>query len=420
MLTSRVRSRPYIAVGLLALVLSGPAWLSGCAQVVRSQTPEVASEEPPAPPTFAPGTVAAGVDIGGTTHERAGHLIRHHLKSLENRPITLFYGQREFPRTWKDLGVRPDDEAMLREAWSAPEVPLIVSVDLGQAKRSIRRAAPALDVKPVAPRFSGEPAKSPVKPGKAGRAVNVHNSAVLLQSALAADPMATRAPLKVAAVEPDFSVADLEAIRRPVVRFSTRFNPGERSRTHNLRLVSQRLNGALIRPGQTFSFNEWVGERRPEDGFQEAIVFKQGKMVQGTAGGLCQVSSTLYNVALLAGLPIVERRNHSLPVGYVPPGRDATVYWGQIDLRFRNDTEMPLYLRSSVGKNTLTIEAWGAEELDRKVEITSQSNRKGDKTFAQAYRSMVKDGIRTREKLSSDVYTKATEPAPAPKRADRR
>jgi vancomycin resistance protein YoaR len=250
--------------------------------------------------------------------------------------------------------------------------------------------------------------------------VNVHASALRLKEAIASDPKTATSPLVVVEDAPDFTAADLEQIRQPVVTYTTRFNPGDVSRTHNLRLVASRLNGALIPPGGTFSFNGWVGERRPEEGFREAIVYKQGKMVKDTAGGLCQVSSTLYNVALLAGLPIVERSNHSLTVTYVPLGRDATVYWGQRDLRFRNDTDTPLYIRARTGRRTLTIEAWGAAPLKRKVTVTSSASRRGGAAFAQVYRTVVENGTKTRSRISSDMYSTVHSMADRPVRSSRR
>lgn len=117
------------------------------------------------------------------------------------------------------------------------------------------------------------------------------------------------------------------------------------------------------------------------------------------------MSSTLYNVALLAGLPIVERSKHSLTVSYVPLGRDATVYWGQHDLRFRNDTGMPLYLRAVPGGGRLTIEAWGSAPLDRKVKVTSSSARRQGKAVASVYRTIWADGTEKKERLSTDTYS---------------
>ena len=370
-------------------------------------------------PVYDAGVTVAGVSVAGLTEQQAGHAVRLALKTAPQRKVSLRYKDKTYARTWKELGVTPDVDAMLRRAWTEADVPLMCTVDMGTAKRSVRRAAMALDVRPVAPRFTDGP-KSAVKPGKPGRKVDVYATALAVKNRLESTPDADSLPLLVKPDAPPFTVADLEAITMPVVRFSTAYNPGDRNRTHNLRLVTQRLNGALIAPGDTFSFNDWVGERKESDGFREAIVYKEGKMVKDTGGGLCQVSSTLYNVALLAGLPIVERSRHSLTVNYVPLGRDATIYWGQHDLRFKNDTGMPLYIRAVPSRGRLTVEAWGSAPLDRKVKVTSSSRRAGGgKTVASVYRTISENGVESRERVSTDTYSTEHTMAPAETRRRR-
>ena len=149
-----------------------------------------------------------------------------------------------------------------------------------------------------------------------------------------------------------------ELAKRPqkISSFSTIFNSGYRSRTTNLKLAAEILDGYKIEPGESFSFNGTVGPRRPERGFEKAIVFINKKQVEDYGGGVCQVSSTLYNAVLKAGLPILERHPHSLPVAYVPKGKDATVSYGAADFRFKNNTRYPIIIRTSVDKNTLTLE----------------------------------------------------------------
>jgi len=138
-------------------------------------------------------------------------------------------------------------------------------------------------------------------------------------------------------------------------------------------------------------------------------------MVEDLAGGLCQVSSTLYNVALEMGLPITQRKNHSLKVHYVPAGRDATVYWGRQDLAFRNDTESPLYFRAYTNRNSLIIETWADSPLNRTVRISSTSRYRGDTLIAQVYRTITENGHRRSELVSTDTY-KPTPTEPVVKR----
>ncbi len=146
------------------------------------------------------------------------------------------------------------------------------------------------------------------------------------------------------------------ACEEPVLAsFSTTIRDAERSRNHNIALAASAIDGAVVRPGEVFSFDGVVGPRLSSSGYKEARVISGGKSAPGIAGGICQVSTTLYNVALLAGLDIVERHPHSRPVGYVPPGLDATVSENQYDLRLRNPLDVPLTLEARVDGNRLVM-----------------------------------------------------------------
>lgn len=130
-------------------------------------------------------------------------------------------------------------------------------------------------------------------------------------------------------------------------------------RTENVRLASKELDGLLIKPGEEISFNKIVGPREKERGYREAKVIVRGSYESGLGGGVCQVSSTLYNTLLLAGLEIKERHNHSVRISYVPLGRDATVVYGGKDLVFINNTESFLFLKTSLEGLKLTINLYG-------------------------------------------------------------
>jgi len=137
------------------------------------------------------------------------------------------------------------------------------------------------------------------------------------------------------------------------------------ARKHNVALTAAKIDGVLVGPGDTFSFNQTVGEINKETGFQEAYVIKDGRTELGDGGGVCQVSTTLFRAVLLAGLPIAERRAHSYRVGYYeqnsPPGFDATVYAPTVDFKFKNDTPSYLLIQAKADNNasSLIVELWG-------------------------------------------------------------
>lgn len=153
-----------------------------------------------------------------------------------------------------------------------------------------------------------------------------------------------------------------EPVSIPIAQYTTYFDAAHLNRTENLRLAAKALDGKLLAPGERFSFNESVGERTVQAGYKEAMVIVGDAFVPGLGGGVCQVSSTLYNAVTLANLQIIERHPHSLPVDYVPPGHDATVSYPILDLKFRNNRKVPILIRSIVAENTLTFQLYEKSE----------------------------------------------------------
>ena len=155
-------------------------------------------------------------------------------------------------------------------------------------------------------------------------------------------------------------------VKTLVASYTTTYG-GEANRLHNVRLVAQLVDRHLIAPGAEFSFNRTTGERTAEKGFRDAPVIINGELQNGLGGGVCQVSTTVFNAAFEAGLPITSRTNHSLYISHYPTGRDATVNYPDLDLRFVNDTGKWLLLRAFVGSSSLTVALYGTP-VNRRVE----------------------------------------------------
>lgn len=155
------------------------------------------------------------------------------------------------------------------------------------------------------------------------------------------------------------------------------------ARTTNLILACKAIDGTVLQPGETFSFNKIVGERTAAKGYREATIYVSGETEPALGGGVCQVASTIYMAALLADLQIVERYPHMFPVTYVPPGMDATIYWGSLDFRFKNTSGSPLGIRASVSGGQVHIKLIGKKFSDRTVKMTWA----GDRYHAQTYKN---------------------------------
>jgi vancomycin resistance protein YoaR len=162
----------------------------------------------------------------------------------------------------------------------------------------------------------------------------------------------------------------LDRITEVMAEFSTSFNETQANRSSNIRLACKALNGQIVMPGEELGYNTVVGKRTAENGYKEAPVFKNGKKVLDNGGGVCQVSTTMFNAALFADLEIVKRTNHSRPVPYVPMGRDATVdYSSGVDLVVKNPYDFPIAINSEVKGNTVTFRILGQKDESKTIAI---------------------------------------------------
>lgn len=144
--------------------------------------------------------------------------------------------------------------------------------------------------------------------------------------------------------------------------YTTNYPESSDDRNFNMALAAKHLCGAVIAPGQTFSFNARLGQASRENGYKEGRVFIGDRIVAGYGGGVCQVASTVYNAARRAGLPIVERHQHGLTVPYLEPGEDATIAYGYLDLKFRNDTANSLRLLVRADGGILQADIYGSRQ----------------------------------------------------------
>ena len=231
-----------------------------------------------------------------------------------------------------------------------------------------RRLAKRVDRQPVDATFrilAGD--RVGVVRSKSGLTLDTAKTAkALLAAGLA--PANRVAQIAVSVADPERTTEDAQkmGVTGVVSSFSTTYG-GTPGRVHNVALVAKLIDGALIAPGDVFSFNETTGARTPAKGFEVAPVIINGELKNGIGGGVCQVSTTTFNAAFFAGLPITERTNHALYISHYPQGRDATVDFPSIDLKFRNDTKEWLLLRTFVGTGSLTVTLYGTPQ-DRRVE----------------------------------------------------
>lgn len=170
--------------------------------------------------------------------------------------------------------------------------------------------------------------------------------------------------IKLTITKPKVTVNDIgtEAFPDKLGTFTTRYDERDTDRTTNLKIACQKLNNKTVLVGETFSYNQTLGKRTVDAGYKNAKVYSNGEVVDGIGGGICQISSTLYNAVLQANLSIVERRNHQFVTSYVGAGRDATVVYGMTDFKFKNTRKYPIKIVASAKNGIATVSIYGIKE----------------------------------------------------------
>ena len=238
--------------------------------------------------------------------------------------------------------------------------------------------------------------------------------------------------IKLTVIEPEVHTSEIgdEAFPDLLGSFSTKYDASNRPRSNNLMIAMKKLDGTVVMPGEVFSYNKTLGKRTVEDGYEYANGFSGGGVVPMLAGGICQISSTLYDAVLYANLNIVERHNHMFQAQYVAPGKDATVVYGSLDFKFENTRKYPIIIRTQCGSGIADIKIFGIkEEVEYEVEILSQVQSytsykvvyQNDSSLAPGVEKVSQNGIQgcksityrilrlngqevSREVLSTDVY----------------
>ncbi|MGI9952979.1 VanW family protein [Moorellaceae bacterium AZ2] len=338
-----------------------------------------------------PAVYVGSTYLGGLNPEEGRRVLIDLALREAARPVELRWEGKVVTTTPGALGLTVDVEATLarvlaaghtgpwwqrlQQLWPGRKnyVSPVYRYEKGKARAELERLIGSLRIEPRDASLELDALGRPqVVPAQEGRAVVVEDLWTVLEGSLREG---SREPLEVPTEKllPAIGTEEIAGrrIAKAVSSFTTSFDPSDENRTHNILLAAQALDGRWLKPGEEISFNELVGPRTIERGYREALIIEAAEFIPGVGGGVCQVSSTLYNAALQAGMTIVERQPHALKVDYVPAGLDATVAYGLIDLRLRNDTPYWYWLKAQVNHNSLTFTFYGPSEAPR-MEVVSE------------------------------------------------
>lgn len=332
-------------------------------------------------PDIYEGIKIQNINVGNYTKESAEEKLEKNLREdLENEEIIFTEGEFQIPVSYKTLGVEYDYKKATKDAYSVGRRGSIfkrlkeiykartsgenINLEIIKNKEKLRKVTEDIngqiyrDRKDATIRYSS--GGFVVTDEVLGKNVNQELLAEeIIKNIDNKDKEENEIPIPIEIDKPEATKELLSQVKEEIGTYHTKFTLNDSNRVFNIQKSSKAIDNMVILPGEVFSFNLATGPRSLSAGYKEATVIVNGEFVPGEGGGVCQVSSTLYNTLIESGLEITERHTHSLPISYVPPGRDATVAFDVLDLKFRNNYSSPIYIKSYVNGGTLTIKIYG-------------------------------------------------------------
>lgn len=331
------------------------------------------------------GVVVGDISVGGLSIREAEDKIRNSVEwRIANASITMKYNDEHWKFAADDIELIVDAAELARQAFnigrqgsifqqlreryitinSGYKIPLFFTFNHEKFQSITSDMFKQIERKPCDAKIILSGSKLIKKSSENGRKVDMDRLIVLLQTNLN-EGVSAQFSIPVIDIEPKIKTSDLEEIDSIMTMYTTQFDSTNEDRVQNIVLASKSISDTLLRPGEVFSFNHHVGARIAEHGYREAPVMVDGRVITDFGGGVCQVSSTLYNAILLADLKIEERTSHFRPPGYVPIGQDATVADHLLDLKFKNVLPHNVYILSEVYDGNITIYVLGKSNPER-------------------------------------------------------
>ncbi|MDO4268154.1 MAG: VanW family protein [Eubacteriales bacterium] len=370
-------------------------WLGGLAAVLlagaAAASPAYAKEA-----VIPEGIFAGGISLGGMTKEAAQKELKDYTDGLSARRIILEVDGNEVETTAGELGFSWDSRAAadqaaaytvegnliqqymeLKDLEKEPvELSLEAEVDETAMTALIQEKTEGLVAAPRNASITRADGKFEITPGEEGKTVDIEAAKTEILQALSGAPegdVTVEAPVSVK--EPEITEEQLATIGDVLGTFSTDFSSSSSSRAGNLKNGAGKINGHLLMPGESLSGYECMHPFTKENGYYSAAAYENGQVVDSIGGGVCQISTTLYQAALRAELEITQRQNHSMIVTYVQPSMDAAIAGTYKDLKVTNNYSTPIYVEGYTSGRTLTFTFYGKETrpANRTIEFVSET-----------------------------------------------
>lgn len=375
-----------------------PAVAAAAIAVFASVAVVSAKSDSGADNTIADRVYIGEIHVGGMTQEEATEAVSEYVDSLEDKEITLKAGDRSITATAEELGLEWSDTDVAQIALDYGKTgnliarykankdlehedkvfPVILKANEEKTTAFLEEETEDLEQKAQDYGLKRENGAFTVVAGKSGTAVDVENSIKAINEAFS-DGWKDNMVVELATKEekPKGSQEELAKVKDVLGTFHTSFSSSTAGRVTNIENACGKINGTVLYPGEEFSVYEAISPMDAENGYALAGSYENGTTVQSYGGGVCQVSTTLYNAVIRAELEITERYAHSMIVSYVDPSRDAAIAGTYKDLKFKNNTDAPIYIEGYTSGRTLYFTIYGQETRDPGREVSFESETTG-------------------------------------------
>ena len=370
------------------------------------QTTSVRAEEE-ASDVIADHVTIGGLDVGGMTVEDATALIKEQTSGCQNAVFTLVAGDKSLQVSGMDMGLSWGNQGVVEEAanigksgnllsryknkkeleQTGKAYPIVFSIDETETAALLNAQADALSVRAMNAGLTKTANGFEMTGGQAGVSLDVEASLNEINRFIESEWNGTNSVITLATVvtEPTGSADELSRVKDVLGSYHTDFSSSSSARCANIERATSLINGTVLYPGEEFSVASTIGPTNAENGYELAGAYENGQTVEAYGGGVCQVSSTLYNAVLFSELEVTVRSPHSMMVSYVEPSRDAAIAIDSgKDFRFRNNTDAPIYIEGYTADKQLYFSIYGEETRpsNRSISFQSEVTSQQDRTYS--------------------------------------
>lgn len=337
------------------------------------------------------GVSVKGIQLGGKSRQEAGKELIDYINSMRDKKFTVIFEGGHGSFKLADVDFKVDTNLILDKAWEVGrqgnfieqwkerrevakngyDLPVNYTLSKAKFKSLIDKMTKKVRTQAKDARIIITPQETvQIVESTNGKEVDSEDAYLQLKNIIDEESK-PEIRLAMVDVKPKLSTEDARKLKvtGPIASFTTHFDLKKVNRTFNVKVAASAIDGKVVLPGETFSFNDVVGPRSVEAGYKEAKTIINNEFVDSLGGGVCQVSSTLYNALLQANVKILHRSNHSLVIKYVPLGQDAAVAFGSKDLKFKNTLPCAIVIKSSINGSNLTIKLFGDITLKKSVRV---------------------------------------------------